>query len=76
MPQFERAASISTDCVTLSVSGLPICYRLVAGIHHGAVGLDITDDLPVIVADLQAPPVARIVDVPEVLVVLIRDGPS
>jgi hypothetical protein len=53
---------------------LPICYRLVAGIHHGAVALDIADDLPVIDAvnfgdgqvDFQAPPMARIIYVADV----------
>ena len=45
-------------------------------VRHGAVALNITDDLPVIVADLQAPPVARIINVCEALSVLVRDGES
>ena len=41
-----------------------------AGICHRPVALDIADDPAERVPDLQAPPVARIVDVPEVLAAL------
>ena len=36
---------------------------LAAGVCHGAVALDVSDDLPVVVAGLQAPR-ARAVDIP------------
>ena len=47
---------------------------LAAGVRHGAVALNKADDLPVIVANLQAAR-ARIVDIPDPLAVLIRDRP-
>ena len=42
-------------------------------IGHGAVALDVSDDLPVIVADLQAPLVARIINVTDLLPMRVGD---
>ena len=44
-------------------------------IGHGPVALNIADELPVIVADLQAAR-ARIVDIPDPLAMFIRDRPA
>ncbi len=43
---------------------------------HGAVALDVADDLPVIVPNLDAPPVAPIVNIPEALAILVSDRPA
>ena len=48
---------------------------LAAGISHGAGALDISNDLPVIVADLQAAR-AVVVDVSVMLAMLIHDRPA
>jgi hypothetical protein len=42
-------------------------------IGRRAVALDIADDLPMVVADLQAPPVARIMNVSYFLPVSVHD---
>ncbi len=50
-------------------------YALAAGVRHGAVALNITDYLPVIVPNLQAAR-AGVVYIPEALVVLVSDRPA
>ena len=42
-------------------------------IGHGAVALDIADDLPVILANLQALPAARIINVSDFLPMRVHD---
>ena len=63
-----RDAKIGDSLVKLDLSD-PLPVR----IGDRPVALDIADDLPVIVADLHAPPVARIVDIPDPLAVGVSD---
>ena len=49
---------------------------LAAGARHGAVAFDVANDAPGGVPNLEPPPVAGIVNIPDALAVRVRDCPA